>query len=90
MIARNQSWISSVNPHAHNVRHLFHCLDYLRQNVLCSMDTTLEWPAGKKDHSLEHMNGYKILHTCKRRVSPTQVSVGCVELTGTHRTSSTI
>jgi len=44
------------------VTHLSHCFDYLRQNILCNMDMTLEYPTDG-----ENIDGYMIAHQCKKR-----------------------
>ena len=46
--------------------HLAHCFDYLRQNVLCTMDMTLEYPTGDGVRP-GHIDGYEIAHQCVRR-----------------------
>ncbi|KAL3962929.1 hypothetical protein ACCO45_004452 [Purpureocillium lilacinum] len=44
-------------------RHLGHCFDYLRQNIMCTADTTLEW-LGKPP--LDHgSSGYGFQHHCR-------------------------
>ena len=49
--------------------HLAHCFDYLRQSVLCSMDTTIEWPTGDQIMAERlAISGYGISHACKKRV----------------------
>ena len=76
--ARNQSRIVGLDQLAPVSVHLFHCLDYLRQNILCSMDTTLEWPTSKpgKETNPDHISGYYITHMCKRSVcTPYSLSV---------------
>ncbi len=57
------------------VHHIGRCLDYLRQGILCNMDTTIEWPVGGADGvgTGLHVDGYNIPHHCKRRVSRTRV-----------------
>lgn len=49
--------------------HLFHCIDYLRQTVVCNMDTTIEWPTAMGHAHVSHINGYGIPHMCKPKVS---------------------
>ncbi|KAK0708463.1 hypothetical protein B0H67DRAFT_495483, partial [Lasiosphaeris hirsuta] len=44
-----------------NVPHLMHCWDYLRQGIMCSADTTLEWLAPEDTGS----TGWGYRHTCK-------------------------
>ncbi len=54
------------------VHHTSHCINYLRQGILCSMDTTIEWPVGVDGVGTGlHVDGYNIPHRCKRRVSRT-------------------
>ncbi|MCJ1329549.1 hypothetical protein MMC10_006229 [Thelotrema lepadinum] len=44
------------------LNHLFHCVDYLRQNIMCKADTTLEWNTVADS---EHIDGYGIPHQCR-------------------------
>ncbi|KAE8380868.1 hypothetical protein BDV26DRAFT_289956 [Aspergillus bertholletiae] len=45
-----------------SVAHLMHCWDYLRQTIMCSADTTLEWlPAPPNDKG---STGWGFEHTC--------------------------
>ena len=54
-----------------NLWHLAHCMDYIRQLILCQADMTIEvaakYPAtnGKK----YHIDGYGTKHVCKDKVS---------------------
>ena len=42
--------------------HILHCLDYLRQLVMCGGDMTLEWPApGQR----VNVDGWGISHQCQ-------------------------
>lgn len=47
--------------------HLEHCLDYLRQGLMCAADTTIEWPLfvnhGFKDDG--PITGEGIAHQCR-------------------------
>ncbi|CAF9926594.1 MAG: hypothetical protein GOMPHAMPRED_004182 [Gomphillus americanus] len=47
---------------AYKPRHIFHCLDYLRQTVMCNADTTLEW---RSNVDPDHIDGYGPPHQCK-------------------------
>jgi len=49
--------------------HLAHCLDYLRQTVVCTMDMTVEYPTLSAGGKPPAINGYEIEHVCRRRVS---------------------
>jgi hypothetical protein len=49
--------------------HLAHCLDYLRQTVVCTMDMTVEFPTLGARGKPPAINGYEIQHVCRRRVS---------------------
>lgn len=46
--------------------HIFHCIDYLRQTVLCNADTTVE---GQSHNAPTHIDGYGPLHQCRNWVS---------------------
>ena len=48
------------------LNHLFHCIGYLRQSIMCNADTTLEW---KADWSEVHIDGYGIPRQCRNLVS---------------------
>jgi hypothetical protein len=50
------------------VDHIFHCIDYLRQTVLCNADTTVE---GQSHTEPTHIDGYGPLHECRNWVSAT-------------------
>ncbi|KAG5926196.1 hypothetical protein E4U42_003536 [Claviceps africana] len=43
--------------------HLSHCWDYLRQSVMCSADTTLEWMGSTPDQ--DGTTGWGYRHTCR-------------------------
>ncbi|KAK3935494.1 hypothetical protein QBC46DRAFT_397396 [Diplogelasinospora grovesii] len=45
-----------------NIPHLMHCWDYLRQGIMCSADTTLEWLEGEDESG---STGWGYQHTCK-------------------------
>ena len=49
-------------PLAHEPRHIFHCLDYLRQTIMCNADTTLEW---RSEGDPAHIDGYGPTHQCR-------------------------
>jgi hypothetical protein len=65
------------HPRAHEQSHAHHCLDHLRQAVLCAADTTLEPTSLSDGVSSHHMDeasananakvdlGAAPLHTCK-------------------------
>lgn len=52
--------------------HHAHCLDYIRQLIICQPDMTLEpraaYPASNGNPY--HIDGYGTAHTCKNHVSP--------------------
>ena len=48
------------------LNHLFHCVDYIRQGILCRADTTLE---SRSESNHEHIDGYNVPHQCRRWVS---------------------
>ena len=48
--------------------HLDHCLDYIRESLMCSGDTTIEWPNtifqdGTRFHG--DVTGAEVPHTCR-------------------------
>ncbi|KAK0615232.1 hypothetical protein B0T17DRAFT_646931 [Bombardia bombarda] len=45
-----------------NVNHLTHCWDYLRQGIMCSADTSLEWIQYPRESG---STGWGYQHTCK-------------------------
>ncbi|CZS93460.1 uncharacterized protein RCO7_10550 [Rhynchosporium graminicola] len=47
--------------------HLEHCLDYIRQGLMCSADTTIEWPVFVKNESGKDgpITGEGIEHQCR-------------------------
>ncbi|MDI1487034.1 MAG: hypothetical protein OHK93_006297 [Ramalina farinacea] len=48
--------------------HIAHCFDYIRQAVLCNLDTTVEWPTGPVDEQGNRgIDGYGIEHVCRKR-----------------------
>ena len=57
---------TSVELPKGRLAHLFHCVDYLKQNILCEADTTLEW---RSESNPEHVDGYGIPHQCRDWVS---------------------
>lgn len=57
---------TSVELPKGKLAHLFHCVDYLKQNILCQADTTLEW---RSESNPEHVDGYGIPHQCRDWVS---------------------
>lgn len=46
----------------HGEIHVNHCFDYLRQAILCNMDSTLEGSVTKGNHGT---SGWEVLHTCR-------------------------
>ncbi|CAF9929509.1 MAG: hypothetical protein GOMPHAMPRED_005427 [Gomphillus americanus] len=57
-------WVSPnfAQKPAFKPRHIFHCLDYLRQTVMCNADTTMEWRSADDPF---HIDGYGPPHQCK-------------------------
>ena len=51
------------------VGHVHHCFDYIRQNVMCNADLTLEWPRTESDGIRSAFDGWGIPHQCKDWVS---------------------
>jgi hypothetical protein len=47
--------------------HWAHCIDYLRQSIQCSADTTLEEPldAPSTSPDLAGLDGWGVTHTCR-------------------------
>lgn len=52
--------------------HVHHCLDYLRQSIMCSGDMTLEWPMLTGPSAGITVDGWNIPHRCKSWVSGTR------------------
>ena len=48
--------------------HLYHCIDYVRQSVLCKADLTLE---GRSSNNNSHIDGYGQPKQCRNWVSLT-------------------
>ncbi|KAK5701749.1 hypothetical protein LTR97_004567 [Elasticomyces elasticus] len=53
--------------------HVYHCLDYIRQALMCAGDMTIEWPRTETDGSKFAVDGWGITHECKDWVSKEQV-----------------
>lgn len=49
--------------------HVQHCLDYLRQSILCAGDMTLEWPMLEGVAQGLAVDGWDIPHQCKSRTA---------------------
>lgn len=47
--------------------HTEHCLDYIRQALMCCADSTIEWPVLKQHDGHVHgdVNGYGVTHQCR-------------------------
>lgn len=54
---------------AHEDDHVFHCLDYVRQGLMCSADLTVERPREEPDGSRFAVDGWGVGHECKSWVS---------------------
>lgn len=52
--------------------HIDHCFHYLRENIRCNRDMTLEWAADYPGElsNLHHIDGYGIQHQCRNQVAP--------------------
>lgn len=60
------------DPMPRSVNHMFHCMDYLRQTILCNADLTVEWEAlteGEEKLPTGHIDGYGVMHQCRDWVS---------------------
>ena len=54
-----------LNPHASEL-HVAHCLDYLRQSIMCCGDMSLESAVMGEDGNLQQaVNGWGVKHECK-------------------------
>jgi len=58
--------------------HVFHCLDYLRQGVMCVGDMTIEWPREESDGRRFAVDGWGVQHQCKSWVSETSHNLSFV------------
>lgn len=70
----NRSTIPQLGPEdpmPRSVNHMFHCMDYLRQTILCNADLTIEWEALTVKERLPtgHIDGYGVTHQCRDWVS---------------------
>ena len=36
------SYLAAIGNHDHDVEHVKHCIEYLRQSIICAADTSLE------------------------------------------------
>lgn len=66
----NRSTIPHLGPEdpmPRSVNHMFHCMDYLRQTILCNADLTIEWEALTVKERLPtgHIDGYGVTHQCR-------------------------
>lgn len=53
-----------------DLHHIEHCFDYLRQNIECVSDMTIEWADKERTNKEDlQINGYGISHQCRKRVS---------------------
>jgi hypothetical protein len=52
-----------------DLHHIEHCFDYLRQNIECVSDMTLEWADKERTKNGDlQINGYGIIHKCRNKV----------------------
>lgn len=49
--------------------HVHHCLDYLRQSIICAGDMTLEWPKQDGPGQGIAVDGWGVPHQCRDYVS---------------------
>lgn len=57
-----------IESHRTVPAHLDHCLDYIRESLMCSGDTTLEWPSElhqEGDRITGSVDGTGVPHTCR-------------------------
>ena len=65
---------TSVTLEEGRLNHLLHCIGYLRQNIMCRADTSLEW---RSEANHKHIDGYGIPHQCRNWVScPSPITRG--------------
>jgi hypothetical protein len=76
LVTRNKTYMDELVATADfsetlpaKVDHIFHCIDYLRQTVLCNADTTVE---GQSHSAATHIDGYGPLHQCRSWVRGSQ------------------
>lgn len=53
--------------------HVSHCLDYVRQGLMCSADMTVEWPRREQTGPSSVVDGWGVGHQCKSWVSCTNL-----------------
>ncbi|KAH8596221.1 hypothetical protein B0O99DRAFT_621293 [Bisporella sp. PMI_857] len=51
-----------------SLHHIEHCFDYLRQNIECVSDMTIEW-ADQDPEKDPQINGYGVSHVCRKKES---------------------
>ncbi|KAE8385346.1 hypothetical protein BDV23DRAFT_188304 [Aspergillus alliaceus] len=56
---------STAGGHGFEHNHIAHCLDYLRQSVMCSGDVTLEPPDEKPEKGKSPLQGWGVKHVCR-------------------------
>src|ERR1700761_6834856 len=61
--------------------HVYHCIDYIRQGLMCAGDMTVEWPREEEDGRRFAVDGWGVTHQCKDWVSFSMVSVWGTQLT---------
>ena len=49
--------------------HINHCIDYLRQGIMCAGDMSMEWPRTESDGRRISVDGWGVPHVCKSWVS---------------------
>jgi len=49
--------------------HVSHCLDYIRQGIMCAGDMTLEWPRQEGEGEGFAVDGWGVPHACRSWVS---------------------
>lgn len=80
-------------PHSRTLEHAFHCVDYLRQNIMCNGDTTVDREAQDVDQNGHsgHINGYGVPRQCRnwvRSISRRYVEFSCSRDVPAKRTNS--
>ncbi|OJJ48982.1 hypothetical protein ASPZODRAFT_139933 [Penicilliopsis zonata CBS 506.65] len=56
---------SPMHMHIHGNAHLNHCMDYLRQAIICAADTTLEKARAENGTLQQATDGWEVIHQCR-------------------------
>jgi hypothetical protein len=46
-------------------QHIYHCIDYIRQSIMCNGDTTLEKPSTVNGKPMRGVDGWGVAHECR-------------------------